>query len=163
MPLRPLHQLLVDFRLHDHIDGKALGDQLGSLLGRRLRTIHLLQRLLAWPDRLQQGPPLLLGQLFLRQRAEVVVLGPGHVGAGAQRRHLAVAHVGLAPRAERGWTFWTSGIYNGSSALLPATATVLTGSPSGSRAAAAIFNWGRSSRSLLWPNCNRPCSERTSA
>jgi hypothetical protein len=56
--------------------------------------------LLTCPNRLQQGQPLLLRQLLLRQRAEVVVPGTGHVGAGAQRGHLAVAHVGLAPRAE---------------------------------------------------------------
>jgi len=56
-----------------------------------------------------------------------------------------------------------AGTYNGSSVELPGTTAVVSGMPRGSSTPAEILNWGLAGSSLLWPNCNSPCSDRTSA
>jgi hypothetical protein len=63
-------------------------------------TTHLLQRLRAGEDRLQQGAPFVPVQLVLREGAQVEVLPVGHEGARRQRGHFAVTHVGPPGTAE---------------------------------------------------------------
>ena len=42
-----------------------------------------------------------------------------------------------------------AGTYNGSSVEFPGTTAVVSGMPSGSRAAAAILNWGRFGKAVV--------------
>src|SRR5262249_60266863 len=65
-PLRPDHLPAVDFRLHLHVQGEPLGDQLLASLRVRGGSGDLLQELSAFPDRPQQGATLLHRQLRLR-------------------------------------------------------------------------------------------------
>ena len=145
-----------------HVQAEPLGHQLVGL-PLDAGTPHLLQRLAPVEDRLQQRASLGPAELALRQRAEVEILPSRHEGAGGQGRHFAVADIGPAAHAEGCCTVLMVGIYKGSSAVLPGTTAVARGMPKGSSTAAAILIWGRSGSSLLWPNCNSPCSDRTAA
>ena len=97
--LRPPHLLLPHRGGQRHVHREPLRHQfVGLPFG--AGSPHLLQRLGAVPDRPQQLPPLGPAELGLRQRAQVEVAPGRHEGAGGQRGHLAVAHVGPAAHPE---------------------------------------------------------------
>ena len=69
----------------------ALGDQLRLTLWPL--SNDRAEGVLTAPDRLKGRVQLALGQLHLRQRAQVKITRGGDPGARLTRRHLAVAHI----------------------------------------------------------------------